>query len=266
MSSPNAAFASVRAVAIAMAKVMRVARDLHAAAAAAGRRLHQHGKADPLGDLQRFLFARDRPVGARHAGNAEPPCRRLGFDLVAHQADMLGLRADEGDVVLVENLGEARVLREETIARMHGVRAGDLAGGEQGGNIEIGIARGRRPDADGLVGELDMHGVGVGRRMHGDCRDAEFLGGAQDAQRDFAAIGDKDLVEHLVPPPTRSRGEVRHIRPAGRPRPVWPSQRRIWCATMSLKVFIASISSSLSPSETRAPISTKGFASGFGRR
>ena len=47
-----------------------------------------------------------------------------------------------------------------------------------------------------LVGELHMHGVGVGGRMHGDRRDAEFLGGAQDAQRDFAAVGDEDLVEH----------------------------------------------------------------------
>ena len=45
-----------------------------------------------------------------------------------------------------------------------------------------------------------MHGVGVGGGMHGDGGDAELLGGAQDAQRDLAAVGDEDLVEHR---PTR---------------------------------------------------------------
>ena len=41
---------------------------------------------------------------------------------------MLGARADEGDLVLFEDLGEAGILGEEAIARMHGVGAGDLAG------------------------------------------------------------------------------------------------------------------------------------------
>jgi hypothetical protein len=43
-----------------------------------------------------------------------------------------------------------------------------------------------------------MHGVGIGGRMHGDGLDAQFLAGAQDAQCDFAAIGDEDLVEHRL--------------------------------------------------------------------
>ena len=42
-----------------------------------------------------------------------------------------------------------------------------------------------------------MHRVGVGGRMDRDGRDAELLAGAQDAQRDLAAIGDQDLREHL---------------------------------------------------------------------
>ena len=47
-----------------------------------------------------------------------------------------------------------------------------------------------------------MHGVGVGGGMDRDRGDAQFLAGAQDAQRDLAAVGDQDLVEH-VPPLTR---------------------------------------------------------------
>ena len=41
-----------------------------------------------------------------------------------------------------------------------------------------------------------MHGVGVGGGMHHDRLDAEFLGGAQNAQRDLATVGDEDLLEH----------------------------------------------------------------------
>ena len=41
-----------------------------------------------------------------------------------------------------------------------------------------------------------MHGVGVGGGMHRDRRNAELLAGAQHPQRDLAAIGDEDFVEH----------------------------------------------------------------------
>ena len=97
----------------------------------------------------------------------------------------------------VEDFGEARVLGQEAVARMHGVGAGDLAGREQRRDIEIAVARGRRADADAFVGEPHMHGVGVGGRMHRDGRDAELLAGAQHAQRDLAAIGDEDFFEHV---------------------------------------------------------------------
>ena len=69
-----------------------------------------------------------------------------------------------------ENFGKARVLGEKAVARMHGVGAGDLAGGEQRRNVEIAVLGRRRADADALVGEPHMHGVGVGGRMHRDRR------------------------------------------------------------------------------------------------
>ena len=45
-----------------------------------------------------------------------------------------------------------------------------------------------------------MHGVGVGGGMHRDGLDAHLLAGAVDAQRDLAAIGDEDFIEHRVGP------------------------------------------------------------------
>ena len=119
-------------------------RDLHAAPAAAGGGLDQHGKAHLLGDLHRLGLAGDRAVGPGH----DRECRgflavSLACDLVAHDADVLGRRADEGDLVLLQDLGEAGVLREEAVAGMHRVGAGDLAGGEQAGNVEIALGGGR---------------------------------------------------------------------------------------------------------------------------
>ena len=145
---------------------------------------------------KRLLVRADAALGARHHRNAEPLGGALGLDLVAHQPDVRGLGSDEMDVVLLEDLGKARVLREEAVARMHRVGAGDLAGGEQRRDVEVAVARRRRADADALVGEPHVHGVVVGGRMHGDGRDAELLAGAQHAQRDLAAVGDQDLVEH----------------------------------------------------------------------
>jgi hypothetical protein len=42
----------------------------------------------------------------------------LGLDLVAHDADVLGGRADEGDAVGIEDIGELGVLRQEAVARV----------------------------------------------------------------------------------------------------------------------------------------------------
>ena len=125
--------------AIASASSSGVAGDLHAAPAAARRRLDDHRIADLVGDPQRLGLVLDRALGAGHAGDAEPRRGALGLDLVAHQADVLGLRADEGDLVLVEDIGEARVLRQEAVAGMNGVGAGDLAGGDERGNVEIAV-------------------------------------------------------------------------------------------------------------------------------
>jgi hypothetical protein len=148
--------------------------------------------------------------------------------------------------VRLEDVGEAGVLRQEAVAGMDRVRAGDLAGRDDLGDVQIAVARRRRADADALVGELHMHGVGVGGGMHRDGRDAQLLAGAQHAQRDLAAVGDEDLLEHGRVPPYS-------ITTSGSPNSTgWPSSNRIAVTVPErgdgiwFMVFIASMMSSLS--------------------
>ena len=175
----------------------RRADDLHAAAAAPGGGFEYDRKAYLARQAFSLLIGADAAAGARHGRNAEFSGGALGGNFVAHQADVLGARADELHVVLGENFRKAGVLREKAIARMDGIGAGNLAGGQQGWDIEIAVLRRRRPDADALVGEPNMHGVGVRRRMHRHRRNAELFARPQYPQRDFTSIGDQDLIEHL---------------------------------------------------------------------
>ena len=106
---------------------------------------------------------------------------------------MFGLWSDEGDAMRFHDLGEFGVFAQETIAGMDRVRAGDFGGRDDRCDVQIAVARGGRPDADRLVGEPHMHGVGIGGGMDRDRLDAHFMAGAMDAERDFAAIGDEQL-------------------------------------------------------------------------
>ena len=107
------------------------AGELHAAAAAAGGRLDD----DRVADRGRRPARASSSVGTApsepgHAGHAERLHRLLGGDLVAHQPDVLGGRADEGEAVVLDDLHEGRVLGEEAVARVDRLGAGDLAGGD----------------------------------------------------------------------------------------------------------------------------------------
>lgn len=106
---------------------------------------------------------------------------------------MFGRRADEGDLVRFQNFGETRVFRQEAVARMHGVGAGDLAGRKQLRNVQIAVACGRRADAHAFVGEAHMHRVGISGRMHRHRLDAQFFARPQHTQRDLATVGNQDL-------------------------------------------------------------------------
>jgi hypothetical protein len=106
---------------------------------------------------------------------------------------MLGGRADKGYAVRVENIGELRVLRQKAVAWMHRVRPGDFAGRDNLMDVEVAVARRRRPYANAFVGKPHMHGVLVCGGMNRHGLDPEFLAGAQHPQCDLATVCDQNL-------------------------------------------------------------------------
>jgi hypothetical protein len=138
------------------------ARHLHAAPTAASGGLDDDRVADLVGDADRIALFRHRAFRTGHDRDAQPLCSALGLDLVAHDADVVARRSDEGDVVGGQDVGELGVLGQEAIARVDRVGAGDLARSNDLMDVQIGIARRRRPDAHALVRKAYMHRVRVG--------------------------------------------------------------------------------------------------------
>ena len=92
--------------------------DAHAAAAAAHRRLDDHGIAERLGQLARLGARLDRLVARRQDRHAGLVGHLPGGDLVAELVEQLGPRADEGDAGRVAGPRELGVLGEEAVAGM----------------------------------------------------------------------------------------------------------------------------------------------------
>ena len=147
--------------------------DTHAAAAAAAGSLDDDGITDGAGDLDDFLgVVGQGAFRSRHAGHGGSFHGILGADLVAHQADRFGTRADEDKAGFFDAFGEIGVFREKAVAGVDGLRIRYFRGGDNGRNIEIALRRRSRPDADRLVGKLDIFGFGVGLGVHDDGLDA----------------------------------------------------------------------------------------------
>ena len=136
-----------------------VFNDLHAATTAACCRLHDHGITDLARDLLRFLNRLDRAVRSGHHRDARGLHRIFGCYLVTHRRDGIRRGADEGQAVFLDDSGEARILRQESVARMDRVCARHRRGRYDGRHVEVAILCGRRADAHALVRQAHMHGV-----------------------------------------------------------------------------------------------------------
>jgi hypothetical protein len=172
-----------------------VAHHAHALAAATGRGLEQHREPERLGQRHRLGRIAHRLGGAGHHRHAvrdgQLPRRRLG----AHGLDGLGRRAHPDQARLAHSAGEPGPLRQEPVAGVDGIGAQALGHLDEAVAQQVGLRRGRRADAHGLVGREHEGRAGVRVGVHGHRGDAQVAAGADDAQRDLAAVGDEQLAD-----------------------------------------------------------------------
>src|SRR5690606_14975918 len=181
---------------------LRLASDnAHTDAAAARRRFDEQRIADVTinGGSVEALTWRYPPASGGHR-HLEPACEIAGPLLVAHSLDSLRRRPDPDISRRLHGAGKARILGEQAIARMYGVRAAPFHDVENGVDLEITLADRWRPDLECLIGEADMQRVPVRFRIDGNGPNSHRAAGAYDTAGDLAAVGDQQLFNrsHLL--------------------------------------------------------------------
>src|SRR5262249_45945050 len=211
---------------------------------------------------------------ARRAGHRGHPVlghRLARLELVAHQSNAVGTGADEGQAVFGARLGQGRRLGQEAVAGVDRVGAAAERRGDQRRNFQVAVGGARRPNANGAVGEPRGEAVAVrlGHGNHG--LQPEGAAGADDANRDLAAVRDEHAGHaHAGRASPAASGRMRI---SGCPYSTnWASWARISTTTprtpetILVKTFIASTSPSVASASTVAPTSVNGGAPGSGAR
>ena len=176
--------------------VVRRSHDPHPLSSASGACLDDQREPDlprqPLGIVE----IADRVAAPRQYRNPLRLRHPAGGCFVSHQPDAGGRGADEGDPTLFADLGEMRILSQKSVPGMDGLGAADLGGADDSVELQVALRSGRRADAHGFVGQLDVQGLGVRLREDGHRPDAKLSAGPDDPNGYFAAICDKNFRKH----------------------------------------------------------------------
>src|SRR6476646_5366176 len=127
--------------------------------------------------------------------NSGTPTARARTHLVAHEFDRIGGGADEDQARISHLTGEVRILGEETIAGMDRTSTACARRSDDLRAVEIGRDRCRAGDLDRAIGGVNSRRTRIGGVMHHDRFQSQRLHGAQNAQRDLAAIGNQNALE-----------------------------------------------------------------------
>lgn len=175
-------------------KLVRIIGNADAATTAARRRLDHHWKADIAREGCRSAKIGQNTIAPGDDWHSRRERRCLGGRLVAHGTDSFGGGTDENEACGFDGLGEAGVLREETIAGVDCIGAALPCCLKHRLDVEVGF-RGLRSDLDRLVGEPNSQHVGVGRAVNLDSLDPQSASGPDDADRDLPPVGDQNLLQ-----------------------------------------------------------------------
>ena len=127
------------------------------------------------------------------------------FMLQSERFQMLRPRSNEADAVRGQALGELAVLRQEAVARMHRLRAGLQARGDDGVYLKIALGRRRRADAYRLVSVTHGTRKSIRVGINGHRRDSHTSKRSTNPSGDFTAVGDQDFAKHGISPRPRRK-------------------------------------------------------------
>ncbi len=91
---------------------------------------------------------------------------------------------------------KSRVLAEKSVAGMDGVDLVTARGVEYPLDVQVALGGRRGADMRGFIGLADMQRRAVRIRINGNRTNTHFAESADNAKRDFAAVGDQDTGEH----------------------------------------------------------------------
>ena len=143
-----------------------------------------------------FGGAGEAGVGAGHEGNVGLLHVLAGLGFGAQHLHRLGRGADEDDSGLAAGAGELRVLGEESVAGMDGFGSAAARGFENPGNVEVGLGCLGGAEVLAEIGLAHVESTTVYVGVDRDRLDAHLATGTNDANRNLAAIGDEDSLEH----------------------------------------------------------------------
>jgi hypothetical protein len=170
----------------------------HPFAPAASRRFDHYRQADALRFRGETFIALVFAIVSWCDWHARCDSQPLGFDFRSHRSDGLDTRANPNEPVLLAELRQVRAFGEEAIAGVNGIGTRGQCRTDDAIGAEIAVARGRRSDRHGDISESDMHGIAIRVRIDGSGTQADALCRANDADGDFASIGDEKRTKHAL--------------------------------------------------------------------
>ena len=177
-----------------------VVHDGDASAATAVGALHHHRVAVRVREVQQRAQLAHRLADARHRRHLRGLRHATRGDLVAEVDQRLRMRSHPDRARFLDLVGEARHLGEESVAGVHGVRAGPVQDADQQVLVEVCARVCVTRQQVRLVGQLDVLGVAVLFGVHRHRGNPHLPGGSHHAQRDLAAVGDEyffDDISHI---------------------------------------------------------------------
>ena len=174
---------------------LAVAGNLNAAATATESSLHCDGQAVLISERDNLIGGLNGILGAGHQGSTyllrDVACRHL----IAQLGNGLRGGANPGQARVDALLRELRVLREETVAGVHGVSTGADSNLNELVHHQVGLCRGGTAESVGFIGELYVLGVAVGVSIDGDGLQTLIAGCTNHADSNFAAVSDQNLAD-----------------------------------------------------------------------